>query len=155
MKGVLRTIFGSSPKLGTVQRRLISSTVDNVGRAVITPNPDLDMDQVGLPEERAFDVYSKFVVRRLRRKGMPISKALQSIKDRAPIAKEALVEEMEQRPVIINRAPVLHKFGILAFHPQLVPGSTLQVSPLVVGGFGADFDGDAMQYHVPTSEDAR
>jgi DNA-directed RNA polymerase subunit beta len=155
VKGILRTIFGTSPKLGTVQRRLISSTVDNVGRAVITPNPDLDMDQVGLPEERAFDVYSKFVVRRLRRKGLPISKALQSIKDRSPVAREALVEEMESRPVIINRAPVLHKFGILAFHPQLVTGDTLQVSPLIVGGFGADFDGDAMQYHVPTSEDAR
>jgi DNA-directed RNA polymerase subunit beta' len=62
---------------------------------------------------------------------------------------------MEHRPVIINRAPVLHKFGIMAFKPRLTKGDTLQVSPLIVGGFNADFDGDAMNYHVPTTEGAR
>jgi len=153
--GILRSIFGSSPKFGTVQRKLISSTVDNVGRAVITPNPDLDMDSVGLPEDRAFDVYSRFVVRRLKRQGMPMMAALQEIKDKGKLARKALEEEMGERPVIINRAPVLHRFGIMAFRPRLTKGSTLQISPLVVKGFNADFDGDAMQYHVPTDEAAR
>ena len=152
--GILKSIFGSSPKFGTVQRKLISSTVDNVGRAVISPNPDLDMDSVGLPEDKAFEVYGKFVARRLRRRGMPLAQAVRAVKERAPLAKEMLLEEMAARPVYINRAPVLHKFGIMAFRPQLVAGSTMQVSPLIVKGFNADFDGDAMQFHVPTTDEA-
>lgn len=152
--GILKSVFGSSPKFGTVQRKLISSTVDNVGRAVISPNPDLDMDSVGLPADKAFEVYGKFVARRLRRRGMPLAQAVRAVKDRAPLAKEMLLEEMAARPVYINRAPVLHKFGIMAFRPQLVAGSTMQVSPLIVKGFNADFDGDAMQFHVPTTDEA-
>jgi len=155
VRGILKTVFGTSPKFGTVQRKLISSTVDNVGRAVITPNPDLDMDSVGLPEEKAFEVYKRFVARRLKRRGMPLSQALREVKDKSPLARQMLIEEMEQRPVIINRAPVLHRFGIMAFRPQLTKGDTMQVSPLIVKGFGADFDGDAMNYHVPTSDEAR
>ena len=155
VRGILKTVFGHSPKFGTVQRKLISTTVDNVGRAVITPNPDLDMDSVGLPEEKAFDIYGKFVARRLRRAGMPLTIAMRHIKEQTPLAREMLLEEMEERPVFINRAPVLHKFGIMAFKPRLMKGHTLQVSPLIVKGFNADFDGDAMQFHVPTDEGAR
>lgn len=155
VRGILKQVFGSSPKLGTVQRKLISSTVDNVGRAVITPNPGLDMDSVGLPEDKAFEVYGRFVARQLTRKGMPLTQALRNIKDRTPLARKVLIGEMEQRPVIINRAPVLHRFGIMAFRPQLTKGDTLQVSPLIVKGFNADFDGDAMNYHVPVDEEAR
>ena len=155
VRGILKDVFGSSPKFGTVQRKLISTTVDNVGRAVITPNPNLDMDSVGLPEDKAFDVYQKFVIRDLKRKGLPIRKAMEHIRDKSDLARESLLSEMDRRPVIINRAPVLHKFGIMAFKPRLTKGDTLQVSPLIVSGFGADFDGDAMNYHVPTTEDAR
>jgi DNA-directed RNA polymerase subunit beta' len=154
VRGILATVFGSSPKFGTLQRKLISTTVDNVGRAVITPNPDFDMDTVGLPEDKAFDVYSKFVARRMRRNGLPLTEALRQIRDRTGLAREMLVEEMQQRPVFINRAPVLHKFGIMAFRPKLVQGSVMQVSPLICKGFNADFDGDAMQFHVPTSPEA-
>jgi DNA-directed RNA polymerase subunit beta' len=128
--------------------------VDNVGRSVITPNPDFDMDTVGLPEDKAFDVYGKFVARRLKRQGLPLTRALQHIKDRSELARDALMSEMDERPVFINRAPVLHKFGIMAFKPRLVKGDTLQISPLVVKGFGADFDGDAMNFHVPTLNEA-
>jgi DNA-directed RNA polymerase beta' subunit len=154
VKGALKSIFGTSPKFGTVQRKLISSTVDSVGRAVISPNPDYDMDTVGLPEEKAFAVYQKSVVRRLRRNGMSIRDALHHVKERTPLARETLVEEMDRRPVFINRAPVLHKFGIMAFKPKLVKGDVMQVSPLIVGGFNADFDGDAMQFHVPGTDEA-
>lgn len=154
VKGILKSIFGNSPKFGTVQRKLLSSTVDNVGRAVITPNPDYDMDTIGVPEQKAFDIYSKFIVRRLKRRGLPIREALRHVKDKSDLAKDMLLEEMESRPVYANRAPVLHKFGILAFKPKLVTGDTLQVSPLVLKGFNADFDGDAMQFHVPTSPEA-
>lgn len=152
VQGVLKSVFGSSPKFGALQRKLISTTVDNVGRAVITPNPDLDMDSVGLPEEKAFKAYEKFVTRRLVRKGMSLREARQQIVDRTDLAKNALLEEMDSRPVYISRAPVLHKFGILAMKPRLTKGDTLQVSPLIVKGFNADFDGDAMNYHVPSLE---
>jgi DNA-directed RNA polymerase subunit beta' len=70
------------------------------------------------------------------------------------LARDVLREEMDNRPVFINRAPVLHKFGIMAFRPKLVKGDVLQVSPLIVSGFNADFDGDAMQFHVPMTDAA-
>jgi len=154
VKGVLKTIFGNSPKFGTVQRKLVSSTVDSVGRAVITPNPDYDMDTVGIPENQAFQVYRRAIVRRLKRKGMDMRAALHHVKEQTPLARDVLQEEMEVRPVFINRAPVLHKFGIMAFRPKLVKGNVMQVSPLIVGGFNADFDGDAMQFHVPMTDEA-
>jgi DNA-directed RNA polymerase beta subunit len=155
VKGVLKSVFGSSPKFGTLQRKLISTTVDNVGRAVITPNPDLDMDSVGLPEEQAFKAYEKFITRRLVRRGMSLRAAREQIADKSKLAREILLEEMDHRPVYISRAPVLHKFGILAMKPRITKGKTLQVSPLIVKGFNADFDGDAMNYHVPSTEKAR
>ena len=155
VKGILKGVFGSSPKFGTLQRKLISTTVDNVGRAVITPNPDLDMDSVGLPESKAFKVYDKFITRRLVRQGMSIRAAREQVTDKTDLARKTLVEEMDKRPVYISRAPVLHKFGIMAMRPRLTKGETLQVSPLIVKGFGADFDGDAMNYHVPTTEKSR
>lgn len=155
VKGLLRSVFGDSPKLGTVQRKLISSTVDNVGRGVVVPNPALDMDSVGLPAGMAFQVYEKFVVRRLARRGLKTSQALREVREKTPRAREALLEEMEHRPVVVNRAPVLHKYGIMAFRPELVAGSSLHISPLVVAPFGMDFDGDAVQFHVPTDEAAR
>lgn len=155
VKGLLKTVFGSSPKFGTLQRKLVSTTVDNVGRAVITPNPDLDMDSVGLPEEQAFKAYDKFVTRRLVRQGMSVRAARQEVKDKSKLARKILIEEMDDRPVYISRAPVLHKFGIMAMKPRLTKNKTLEVSPLIVKGFGADFDGDAMNYHVPSTEGAR
>jgi hypothetical protein len=154
VKGLLSHIFGSSPKYGTVQRRLLSSPVDFVGRAVITPDPDLDMDHVGLPENRAWEVYNDFIIRRLRRRGMQFTQAAEAVKNRTDDARDELLKEMEARPVYIDRAPVLHKFGVLAAWPKLTAGDTLRVSPLIVGGFNADFDGDAMQYHVPVTDEA-
>jgi DNA-directed RNA polymerase subunit beta' len=155
VKGVLQSVFGTSPKFGTLQRKLISTTVDNVGRAVITPNPDLDMDSVGLPEEKAFKAYEKFVTRRLVRQGMSMRVAREHVVNKTDLARKILLEEMDHRPVYISRAPVLHKFGIMAMKPRLTKGDTLQVSPLIVKGFNADFDGDAMNYHVPSTEKAR
>ena len=154
IKGILKHVFGSSPKFGTVQRKLLGSTVDLVGRATIIPNPNLDMDQVGLPIDEAWTLYQPFVVRRLVRRGMGKIKAMQEAKDRTPLALRELQGEMSVRPVIINRAPVLHRYGVMSFWPQLTSSSTLEIPPLVVGGFGADFDGDAMQFHVPSSDDA-
>lgn len=154
VQGILKGVFGSSPKYGTVQRRLIGSTVDAVGRGVVAPNPDLDMDQVALPEDRAWDVYKNFVLRRLRQRGMPMDRSIKAVEERTPEAREALLNVMNDRPVLINRAPVLHRLGILAFRPKLTKNKVLEVSPLIVSGFTMDFDGDAVQYHVPVSDEA-
>lgn len=155
VKGLLQQIFGSSPKFGTVQQKLLGTPVDLVGRAVVVPNPDLTMDEVGLPENRAWSVYSPFIVRRLVRHGVGRVEAIKAVKDRSDLARKSLVEEMDERPVLVNRAPVLHKYGLMAFHPKLVKGDVMHISPVVVGGFAMDFDGDASNYHVPATDEAR
>jgi DNA-directed RNA polymerase beta subunit len=154
VQGFLSHIFGSSPKYGTVQRKLLSTTTDLVGRAVITPNPDLDMDEVALPEDKAWDVYKPFVVRGLVRRGLPRMQALQAVEERNKAAADELQTQMSSRPIVINRAPVLHRYGMMAFYPRLTKNHVMEVNPVITKGFGADFDGDAMQYHVPSTEDA-
>jgi DNA-directed RNA polymerase subunit beta' len=154
VKGILATVFASSPKYSVLQRKLISTTVDNVGRGVISPNPTFDMDTIGIPENSAFKIYDRPVTRRLVRRGMSMMAARQEIENRSKLAKDALLEEMEERPVLASRAPVLHKYGIMAFRPKLVKSNTLEVSPLIVKPYGADHDGDAMNFHVPATKQA-
>ena len=154
VRGILKHVFGSSPKFGTVQRKLVGSTVDLVGRGTITPNPNLDMDQVGLPVKKAWTLYQPYIVRRLVRRGMPKMQAMQQVKDQTDIAKKELVAEMGQRPLVINRAPVLHRYGMMSFWPQLTTSDTLEIPPIVTGGFAADFDGDAMNFHLPATNEA-
>lgn len=154
VRGFLSHIFGNSPKYGTMQRKLLSSTVDLVGRAVITPNPDLDMDEVALPEEKAWDVYKPFVVRGLVRRGLPRMQALQAVEEKNKAASAELQTQMSKRPIVINRAPVLHRYGMMAFYPKLTKNKVMEVNPVITKGFNADFDGDAMQYHVPSTDSA-
>lgn len=154
VKGLLKTIFGSSPKYGTVQRKLLGTTVDTVGRSVIVPNSDLDMDQVGIPENKAWDVFKPFVVRRLVKGGVTPLRAGELIEKRDSLAYKALQQEMNERPVQVTRAPILHRYGAMAFKPTLVKGDSLHLPPLVYKGFGADNDGDQVNYHVPASDKA-
>lgn len=153
--GILKSIFGAGgPKTGIVQRKLLGAQTDLVGRAVISPDPELDMDSAGIPEDRAWDVYKPFIVRRLVRGGTPHARAVELTTSRDDQARQALLKELEDRPVILTRAPVLHRYGVMAFRPQLVKGSTLRLSPLIVKGFGADFDGDAMNYAPVATDEA-
>lgn len=153
VRGVLGHVFGpGSPKYGAVQRKLLGSTVDLVGRGTIVPDPDLDMDQVGVPESQAWAIYKPAVVRRLVRGGMPHMRAVEAIEAKNPSARKALQAEIDDGVVLINRAPTLHKYGFMAARPVLVTGDVLRIPPVVVGGFGADFDGDAMQIHALTSQ---
>lgn len=154
VRGFLSKIFGDSPKFGTMQRKLLSTTVDLVGRAVIAPNSDLDMDEVALPEEKAWEIYKPLVVRGLVRRGMQRTAALDAVKDKSKAASAELLTQMGSRPIVINRAPVLHRYGMMAFYPKLTKNKVMEVSPVITKGFGADFDGDAMQYHVPSTEKA-
>jgi len=154
VRGVLQHIFGSNPKMGTVQRRLIGSAVDQVGRSVVVPNPDLNMDQIGIPKRLAFDVYKKEIVRDMVRRGRTVANAMESINQQDDEAHRSLLRVMDQKPVQMNRAPVLHKLGYMGFRPQLVAGNAVHVPTLVLKGFNMDFDGDASQFHVPATEEA-
>lgn len=154
VKGLLRKIFGDAPKRGFVQQKLLGSTVDMTGRAVIVPDPDLDMDEVGIPEDKAWSIYQHHIVRRLVRDGFDRVAAVRAVKERNSQARQAMLNELSERPVIINRAPTLHRYNKMAFWPKLVTDETLHTSPLVIGGFAGDYDGDQMTYHVPQSEDS-
>ena len=154
IKGFLAKIIGDQPKSGYMQNRLLTSQVDLVGLSVIAPDPNFDIDHIGLPENRAWEVYKPFIIRRLRRRGVSLLQAIKEWEERTPMARGAIEEEIKIRPVIVNRAPVLHKFGIMAFWPVIVKGDIVRLNPLLTKGFGADFDGDTMQYHVPVTEKA-
>jgi len=136
------------------QRKVLSSTVEGVGNAVITPDPALDMDHVGVPEDMAFSVFRPYVVRALVSSGATPLEAMKQVEGRTPTARRALLSEMSKRPVMITRAPVLHKYNFMAAKPILTAGSTLKLSPSVVVGFNADFDGDQMRLHVPSTQAA-
>jgi hypothetical protein len=155
VKGILKHVFGNSPKFGFVNRRLLGSQVDLVGRATITPDPDLDMDQVGLPEDAAWQAYRPAIIRKLVRRGLPRLQAARAVEDRSPIARAVLDKELEDGVVILNRAPTHHRYGILAHRPKLVAGKTIRIPPIVTPGYGADFDGDNMNFHVPATEDEK
>ena len=155
VKGLLAHVFGpGSPKYGLFQRRVMGAPVDIVGRATVTPNSDMDMDHVGLPEGQAWTIYRPFITRRLVRRGMPAVQAAKAVAGQTDVARKAMIEEMEERPVLINRAPTLHRYGFMAAWPVLTKNNTLQVSPVTTSGFAMDFDGDNANYHVPVSEDA-
>ena len=154
VKGALRQVIGSRPKFGQYQSKVLSKTVEDVSRGVIAPEPNYDMDQVGLPENMAWEMYKPYIVRGLSRNGYPTSVSLKMIADRTDTARSVLEKEMEKRPVIMDRAPTWHKFNFMAFTPHLIKGNTIRVSPLVVSGFNADFDGDQVNLHVPASQKA-
>lgn len=154
-KGFLATIKGQQNKYGLFQGRVLKRRQDLTGRSTIIPDPKLGIDEAKLPEEMAFTIYKPFIVQRMSALGYPPLQARALIEKRDPLAKAALDAVIKERPVILNRAPSLHKFSLLSFKPMLTKGKAIEINPLVVRGFNADFDGDAMQVHVPVSEDAR
>ena len=153
--GLLQWVFGkASPKFGAFQRKVVGASLDMTGRNAVTPNPALNIDQVGLPEKQAWSIYEPFIVRRMVQRGSKPTDAIMAVANQTPAAYQALQQVITERPVLVNRDPTLHRFGIMAFWPQLTKGNTLQVSPSVVAPFNMDFDGDAVNYHVPVSQDA-
>jgi len=124
------------------QSKVFSKPVDVVGRGVAAPDPNLDMDQVGIPEDAAWDLYKDFTLRNLVMHGYPAVRASEMIEKRTPEARDALDKEMANRPVILDRAPTLHKFNLMGFYPHIAEGNTIRVSPIVCKGFNLDFDGD-------------
>lgn len=144
----------NQPKEGFYQSKVLRKNQNLVGRGTIIPEPNLHMDQVALPDKMAWKLYAPFVTKELIRSGLSGARAKEEIEKKTPLAYKALERAMDQRPVMLNRAPSLHKFSIMAFKPQLTEGKAIKIPPLVVGGFNADFDGDTMTVHVPVSDKA-
>lgn len=143
-------------KKGRFRRNLLGKRVDYSGRSVIVSGPKLEMHQCGLPKKMALELYRPFVISILEKKGYAtnVKGAKRLIERNRPEVWEALDEAITSRPVLLNRAPTLHRLGIQAFEPQLIEGSAIQLHPLVCPAFNADFDGDQMAVHVPLSQRA-
>ena len=143
VSGLLKWVFGKgTPKAGAYQRSVVGGTLDVAGRNVITPNSALRLDEVGLPEKEAWTLYQDFVIRRLVQNGMDPLVATKEVTNRTKLAEDALKQVVNERPVLLTRAPALHKYSIMAFRPRLVKGETIQLSPPIEKPFNADFDGD-------------
>lgn len=154
-KGFLTYISGvNSPKQGYFHSKLMKRTQDIAGRGTIVPDSTLGMDEVGLPEDMLWSMYDKFLVKKLVQNGYTALQANQMVKKREPSAKDMLMREIVERPVIINRAPTLHRYSMLGAYPKIVPGKTIRVNPFVEEGMNADYDGDTMMIHVPVGNKA-
>ncbi|MGD8399034.1 MAG: DNA-directed RNA polymerase subunit beta', partial [Anaerolineae bacterium] len=143
-------------KQGRFRRNLLGKRVDYSGRSVIVIGPELELHQCGLPRSMALELFQPFVINRLvdYNYAINVKGAKRIIEQRRPEVWEVLEEVVQERPVLLNRAPTLHRLGIQAFEPKLVDGEAIQIHPLVCAAFNADFDGDQMAVHVPLSAKA-
>ena len=143
-------------KKGRFRRNLLGKRVDYSGRSVIVVGPNLKLNQCGLPKTMALELFRPFVISRLVNHNYTgnVKGARRLIERNKPEIWEVLDEVIKERPVLLNRAPTLHRLGIQAFEPILIEGSAIQLHPLVTTAFNADFDGDQMAVHVPLSEKA-
>ena len=140
-------------KQGRFRQNLLGKRVDYSGRSVIVVGPELRMDQCGLPKKMALELFKPFVMHKLVLLGVsPNIKSAKRMVERArPEVWDILEDVIKDRPVMLNRAPTLHRLGIQAFMPILIEGNAIQLHPLVCTAFNADFDGDQMAAHVPLS----
>ncbi len=143
-------------KQGRFRQNLLGKRVDYSGRSVIIVGPELKLNQCGLPKKMALDLFEPFIVKRLKAKGFvyTIRSAKKMIHRGDPEIWDALEEIIKGHPVLLNRAPTLHRLGIQAFEPILIEGKAIRIHPLVCTAFNADFDGDQMAVHVPLSVEA-
>lgn len=143
-------------KQGRFRQNLLGKRVDYSGRSVIIVGPDLKLNQCGLPKEMALEMFKPFVLREMMLRGIaPNVKSAKNMLDRRPPEVFDILEEItKDHPVLLNRAPTLHKLSIQAFYPVLIEGSAIRLHPAVCSGFNADFDGDQMAVHVPLSSNA-
>ncbi len=144
-------------KQGRFRQNLLGKRVDYSGRAVIVIGPELQMHQCGLPKIMALELFKPFVYRRLEEKGYAntVKQAKKMVERQEPEVWECLEEVIKEHPVLLNRAPTLHRVSIQAFEPVLVEGKAIKLHPLVCTAFNADFDGDQMAVHVPLSLEAQ
>ena len=144
-------------KQGRFRQNLLGKRVDYSGRSVIVVGPQLNISQCGLPKEMALEMFKPFVLREVIVRGFApnIKSAKRFIEKRPPEVFDILEEITKNHPVLLNRAPTLHKLGIQAFYPVLIEGSAISLHPCVCAGYNADFDGDQMAVHIPLSAKAQ
>jgi DNA-directed RNA polymerase subunit beta' len=144
-------------KQGRFRQNLLGKRVDYSGRSVIVVGPRLNLHQCGLPKEMAIELFKPFVINKLIERGecQNIKSAKKKIERGDTIVWDVLEELIKGHPVLLNRAPTLHRLGIQAFEPVLVEGRAIQLHPLVCTAFNADFDGDQMAVHIPLSLEAQ
>jgi len=144
-------------KQGRFRQNLLGKRVDYSGRSVIVVGPQLKLHQCGLPKQMALELFKPFVMKRLvdLDHAQNIKSAKRMVERARPVVWDVLEEVITEHPVLLNRAPTLHRLGIQAFEPQLVEGKAIQIHPLVCTAFNADFDGDQMAVHVPLSAEAQ
>ena len=144
-------------KQGRFRENLLGKRVDYSARSVIVVGPELGLNQCGLPKKIALELYQPFIIRQLKERGLAdtIKSAKKMLERRDKEIWDVLEDVIYQHPVLLNRAPTLHRMGIQAFEPVLTEGNAIRVHPLVCGGFNADFDGDQMAVHLPLSVEAQ
>ncbi|MBI4038025.1 DNA-directed RNA polymerase subunit beta', partial [Candidatus Daviesbacteria bacterium] len=144
-------------KQGRFRQNLLGKRVDYSGRSVIVVGPNLRLDQMGLPKEMALEMFKPFVLREMIARGLASNvKGAKNVLEHRPAEVWDILEEIiTGHPILINRAPTLHRLGIQAFYPTLVDGNAIQIHPCICTGFNADFDGDQMAVHVPLSKKAQ
>ncbi len=143
-------------KQGRFRQNLLGKRVDYSARSVIVVGPELKMHECGLPKDMAAELYKPFIIRKLIERGIvkTVKSAKKVIDRKDPVIFDILEHVMEGHPVLLNRAPTLHRHGILAFQPRMIEGKAIQLHPLACAGFNADFDGDQMAVHLPLSNEA-
>ena len=143
-------------KQGRFRQNLLGKRVDYSARSVIVVGPELKMHECGLPKDMAAELYKPFIIRKLIERGVvkTVKSAKKIIDRKEPIIFDILEHVMKGHPVLLNRAPTLHRHGILAFQPRMIEGKAIQLHPLACAGFNADFDGDQMAVHLPLSNEA-
>ena len=154
-KGFIEQIAGDSPKTGYFQSKIMGRRQEMSGRSTVIPEPSLGLDEIALPELMAWKLYEPFIIRELVQMGYTPLTAKEHLVAKDELAKKALDIVMQDRPVMMNRAPTLHKFSIMALKPQITSGKAIKTNPLVIQGYNMDFDGDTASIHVPIGEEAR
>src|SRR5213594_610338 len=154
LKSLSDTLKG---KQGRFRQNLLGKRVDYSGRSVIVVGPDLRLHQCGLPKKMALELFKPFIYHRLEQTGQctTIKAAKEMVERQEPVVWDILEEVIKDHPVLLNRAPTLHRLGIQAFEPVLVEGKAIKIHPLVCTAFNADFDGDQMAVHIPLSPEAQ
>ncbi len=154
LKSLSDTLKG---KQGRFRQNLLGKRVDYSGRSVIVVGPELKLHQCGLPKKMALELFKPFIYHRLEQRGhcTTIKQAKELVEQQDPVVWDILEEVIKDHPILLNRAPTLHRLGIQAFEPVLVEGKAIKVHPLVCTAFNADFDGDQMAVHIPLSPEAQ
>ena len=154
LKSLSDTLKG---KQGRFRQNLLGKRVDYSGRSVIVVGPELQLHQCGLPKKMALELFKPFIYNKLEKRGLvaTIKQAKEMVEQQPPEVWDVLEEVIHEHPVLLNRAPTLHRLGIQAFEPVLVEGKAIRIHPLVCTAFNADFDGDQMAVHIPLAPEAQ